>query len=137
MYKNKIIGNIFGKIITQNDIDKIDFDKLPQKLKALKTKNNHISKVQGCYFSMVKKANKLEKNKMFDKAINEYNIALNYAYSEPVLKIHNYAHSIYRLIILYGKTKQKNKLKNHLVFSIDKNSSWKDVENWKKRLNKL
>ncbi|MEE9408222.1 MAG: hypothetical protein V3V28_09120 [Polaribacter sp.] len=113
---------------------KYDFEK---KLNDLKVKNKGIDKVHTKYFDYSRKGQKLEKEKKIEDAIIAYEKGLEFAYSEPILKIHNYAHSIHRLIILYGKTKQKEKLKQHLQNSIEKHPNFKNAEDWKKRLNKL
>lgn len=133
----KVIGNIFGVSIKHKDIKNINSDKLSIKLKELKTKNKNTIEKQEYYFDFVRKAKKFEDNKSLEKAIKTYEYGLEYAYNEPILKIHNYAFSIHRLIILYGKTKQIDKLKSHLENSICNHSNWKDVEDWKKRLHKL
>ena len=129
--------HVLGHKLKVRDFQNIDSKRLKEKIEALKVKNKHIADVQNYYFSIVNKARKLESNKKYEEAILEYNKGLNYAYSEPILKIHNYAHSIHMLIILYGKIKNYQRLEEHLKESIYKHPDWKDSKDWEKRLNKL
>jgi hypothetical protein len=129
--------NVFGVKHKMKDFVRSDSSNIQQKLEKLRIENQNIKESQDFYFEIVRNAEKLEKNKEYEKAIIDYEKALEYAYSEPILKIHNYAFSIHRLIILYGRTKQKNKLKLHLENSIEKNPNYNDAKDWKQRLEKL
>ncbi|MFC2109856.1 hypothetical protein ACFLSU_04700 [Bacteroidota bacterium] len=122
---------------TQNKPPLLKQYEFEEKLNKLKQENTAISDSQSKYFKMTKIAKQLEKEKEQEEAIIEYEKALEFAYGEPSLKIHNFAHSIKRLIILYGKTKQKDKLKLILQTSIDKYPDFKESNDWKHRLEKL
>lgn len=113
------------------------YENLKAKREDLKNKNNRVSQIQNYFFDFVQNGEIFEKNKDFYSAINEYDKALRFAYSESILKINNYAHTIHRLIILFGKTKQFDKLKEHLELSIEKHPEFRDVKDWKLRLEKL
>lgn len=126
---------IFDKKVKVKDIVSIPIDE--NKLKNLKLKNKLLVEIQSSYFKYPKKGEKLEKEKKYLEAISEYEKGLEFAYQQPVLKIYNYAYSIHRLIILYGKTKQKSKLENHLMQSIKRNPNYSNIDDWKKRLTKI
>lgn len=110
---------------------------LKSKTETLRQENDYFSVAQGFYMEHVKNAKRYESDKNYEKAIEQYKIGLDFAENEPALQIHNFARSIQRLIILYGKTKQFDDLKNILEQSISKYPNYRNVDDWKMRLEKL
>ncbi len=112
----KILEEETNELVEQNKIWQQNFDKLN---------------------SFRTKAIDLEKKGILHEAIDYYEKAVNYGKECETLQFVNYARDIERLIILYGKTKEPNKLKELLEHVIKTYPDRKKVEDWKKRLNKL
>lgn len=85
----------------------------------------------------------IERGKYFETtgelaaAIESYRKAIKFGENSNRLIFNNYAHSIKRVIILYGKTKDKTALKDYLQEIIDKYPSVSEREDWEKRLAKI
>ena len=79
-----------------------------------------------------------ELNKNYYKSIELYlqNISVCQN-SSRINKIHHFAHDINRVIILFGKTKENELLKNFLNELLTKYPTWFDADKWKSRLEKL
>lgn len=113
------------------------FDNLKKETDLLRKENEYNAMIREYYFEYVNNGKRYEADKNYNKAIEQYKIGLDYAEKEPILKINNFSNSIKRLIILYGKTKQYNELKNILERSISKYPNYRDVDDWRLRLEKL
>jgi len=84
------------------------------------------------------KAKKNEKEEKFELAISTYLENIEYSRSNQRMnKISYIARDIERVIILYGKTGQKEKLKNFLEENINHYPTKRGIEKWEKRLSKL
>ncbi len=113
---SKILKEGTKELVEQNKIWQQNFDKLN---------------------SFRSKARELEKNGILPETIEFYKKAVNYGEECETLNYVNYGHDIQRLIILYSKTKSLDKLSDLLNHCIDVYSDRKEVEDWKKRLDKL
>jgi len=82
-------------------------------------------------------ASDLEKNGKLLEAIEEYSKSISFGENSQRLNLNNYAFDIERLIILYGKTKQTNRLINFLEHIISKHSNYRDTKKWAVRLSAL
>ena len=117
-------------------VKEVDSAKLTERLKALKGKNSRWQKQYKRLQFKTFKAKKHEKAKEYQQAINQYLNAISYSEKE-FGNISYIAHSIHRVIILYGKLKLKGKLRNYLESVITKYPNYRDCEDWKNRLSKI
>ena len=84
------------------------------------------------------KAHEYEKLNKPELAISTYLENINYCQSSKKINgISTYAHDINRVIILYGKTGQKELLKEFLTENIALHPEMRGIEKWKDRLAKL
>ena len=106
------------------------------KLEELRKRN----KLWNSRFSEVmrirEKAKGLEKNGDYPNALLLYQQEIELA-KEYNLKYNNYAHSIKRTIILYGKMKCYEDLKLYLKILLVQHPEVKDTEEWNYRLEKV
>lgn len=113
------------------------FKNLKTKTEQLQKENEYNAIIFEYYREHVNNGKRYESDKNYEKAIEQYRLGLDYAVKEPTLKINNFSKSIHRLIILYGKTNQYEDLKNLLEESISNYPDYRDVGDWKTRLEKL
>lgn len=78
-----------------------------------------------------------EGSKQFQAAIEAYNKAIRFGESSSRLNYANYAHPIKRVIILLGKLKEKERLKEYLQNLISNYSNEKEAHDWNHRLSKI
>lgn len=82
-------------------------------------------------------AQEFEKKKMLPEAIAAYQESILFGRNNESLNLSNYVFDIERVIILYSKTKQKMVLFQFLSEIISLYPSYRDIEKWKIRLQKL
>lgn len=87
--------------------------------------------------SLKERARNFEKRKLYNDAISVYLVAIEQGIMNKRLKFSDYEQCIDRVIVLYGKTRQKDKLKSFLQEQINKYPEYRGIDNWKKRLDKL
>lgn len=114
-----------------------EFELLKKEAAEIKAKSKVWEKEFSKTISFRNKAQQLEKRGMLDKAIFSYLEAINYGEENDNLNIYNYSFDIDRVIILYGKTKQKKILINFLRDKIAKYEEIYDTKDWSLRLEKL
>lgn len=78
-----------------------------------------------------------EASNQFQAAIEAYDKAIQFGESSSRLNYANYAHPIKRVVILLGKLKEKERLKEYLQGLIRKHPNAKEVPDWSHRLLKL
>jgi len=139
LFGSILIVFIAFSINSSNNKRKSDafFENLKKETEDLRKQNEYDSMVREFYFEFFRNGKRYESDNNYSKAIEKYRLGLDYAVKEPTLKINNFAKSIHRLIILYGKTKQYEDLKNLLEESISNYPDYRDVGDWKTRLEKL
>lgn len=114
-----------------------DYDKFKKDLEALQAHNEAWSKEFHDLGSLRDKARQYEKEQRFIEAIAIYLNSIERGEQSKLLNIYNYAHDIERVIILYGKTKQKELLIQFLEEKIKMYPDFRDVKDWAVRLTKL
>ncbi len=87
--------------------------------------------------SLKERARSYEKRKLFHEAISVYLVAIEQGIMNSRLRLSDYEQCIDRVIVLYGKTRQKDKLKAFLMEQISNYPDYRSIGNWKKRLLKL
>lgn len=139
LFGSILIVFIAFSINSSNNKRKSDafFENLKKETEDLRKQNEYDSMVREFYFEFFRNGKRYESSKSYEKAIEQYRLGLDYAVKEPTLKINNFSKSIHRLIILYGKTNQYEDLKNLLEESISNYPDYRDVGDWKTRLEKL
>jgi tetratricopeptide (TPR) repeat protein len=114
-----------------------DYDKFKKDLEALQAHNDAWSKEFHDLGSLRDKARQYEKEQRFIEAITIYLNSIERGEQSKLLNIYNYAHDIERVIILYGKTKQKELLIQFLEEKIKMYPDFCDIKEWAVRLTKL
>jgi tetratricopeptide (TPR) repeat protein len=139
------LKNIFGsnksKTSEENKLKAQQEDEEYETLKAQVDKINeeHASweKEFSILRSLTEKARMLEKEGNLDEAENFYLQAIEFGEKNDKFGLNNYYYDINRLIIIYSKTKQTEKLRNFLEENIAKYSGSNDVKEWFVRLSKV
>ncbi|NJY64317.1 hypothetical protein HC174_16385 [Salinimicrobium sp. CDJ15-81-2] len=116
---------------------KVNLTDLKQKTEQLRADNKAWESDFEKVTSLRKQAQDLEKNKDLEKAIETYILSINTGEKSKRLTFNNYAFDIHRVIIVLGKTKQKEQLREFLREKIEKYPTVAESENWKDRLQKL
>ncbi|WP_165732712.1 hypothetical protein [Polaribacter sp. 20A6] len=139
-----ILDFLFGKktsstkkIKNKEIFNQNEYNKLKRETKILQTENKEWEKEFNDTISLREKAKKLEKENKLNEALEIYLNSINIAKNNSKLNIYNYAFDIDRVIILYSKTKQKEKLITFLEDKINKHRDFNKVNNWIVRLSKL
>lgn len=114
-----------------------DYDKIKTEIDALQAHNDAWSKEFHDLGYLRDKARQYEKEQMFIEAIAIYLLSIEKGERSKLLNIYNYAHDIERVIVLYGKTKQKDLLIQFLEEKIKMYPDFRDVKDWSVRLSKL
>lgn len=114
-----------------------DYDQIVQDLEILQSENKKWNKEFNRTISNREKALHLEKEGKIIEALTVYLQSIDVNEKNNKLTIYNYAFDIDRVIILYGKTKQKEKLKEFLEDKICKYKNYSKVNEWMVRLSKL
>jgi len=108
-----------------------------REFKELKAKNKAWSKDFNKLGTMRSNAKEYEKQGKLKLAINWHLKALDFGETSERLHYGNYAANIGRIIILYGKVKDKESLENFLIRVIYNYPEAREIDDWKKRLSKL
>lgn len=124
-------SNISTEIEELNDYE---FD---AELKKLQSENEAWEKDFNHIISLREKASQLEKKLDYYKAIDIYLEAIEFGEKSVKLNFSNYGHDIERVIVLYGKTKQTEKLIEFLNRIINNYPNIQDANKWRIRLSKL
>jgi len=114
-----------------------DFEKFKKETEELQAHNEAWLKEFQRLGSLTQSGNTLEKEKNFYRAITVYLEAVEFGEKSSLLNIYNYALAIERVIILYGKTKQKENLIQFLHQKIEMYPEFRETKNWAVRLSKL
>lgn len=125
--KSNVSTEIDG--LSDNEFD-AELNKLQGENKAWEKDFNHIISLRG-------KASQLEKTQDYYKAIDIYLEAIEFGEKSVKLNFSNYGHDIERVIVLYGKTKQIEKLFEFLNRIIKNYPNVQDADKWRIRLSKL
>ena len=135
---------LFGK--KSSSIKKIDdesisayteYDRIKRETEIIQTENRKWEKEFNNTISSREKALQLEKENKLNEALEIYLDSINKDENSDKLTIYNYAFDIDRVIVLYDKTKQKEKLKAFLEDKINKHQNYNKVNEWIVRLSKL
>ena len=113
------------------------YEKLQQETKRLQEENYDWQKDFNKIIELRNKASLLEKEKKLHESINLYLKSIEFGEQSNRLNINNYAHDIERVIVLFGKTKQKDKLIEFLKRIISAYPDYTDVKKWAVRLSKF
>lgn len=114
-----------------------DFEKFKRDTEALQAQNDAWSKEFHDLGYLRGQARQFEKEQRFIEAIDIYLNSIERGEQSKLLNIYNYAHDIERVIILYGKTKQKELLIQFLKEKIEMYPDFRDTKDWAVRLTKL
>jgi soluble cytochrome b562 len=117
-----LIDFLFGKYkdtpLKKTDKPIIDarqeYDRIKRETEILEKENRQWSKEFNNTIATREKALQLEKEGKLFEALDIYLDSINKDENSKKLTIYNYAFDIDRVIVLYGKTKQKEKLKPFL-----------------------
>ena len=114
-----------------------NYEQLKKEYDRLHNANAVWGKEYGILAKISKKACSFEKAGELNEAIEEYIKAVKYCEQSSRLNINNYAQDIERIIILYGKTKQKENQIKFLNRVLEKYPDYRDANKWAVRLSKL
>jgi tetratricopeptide (TPR) repeat protein len=128
-------SSLDNKIKARDLID--DYEKFKNDLEALQAHNEAWSKEFHDLGSLREKARQYEKEQRFMEAIALYLFSIERGEQSKLLNIYNYAYDIERVIILYGKTKQKEMLIQFLEEKLEKYPDFREAKDWAVRLTKL
>ena len=113
------------------------YEKLKKETERLKNENHKWQIEFDKILILRNKATKLEKSGNYSEATKLYLKCIQYGTQSARLGINNYSHDINRIIILYGKTKERSNQKLFLQNVIKAYPNYRDVKKWKVRLLKL
>jgi len=114
-----------------------DYKATKKEVEKLQMENAAWQKDFDIILNFRKTASSFEKEGKLQEAINEYSKSVSFGETNQRLNLNNYVHDIERLIVLYNKTKQKDKLINFLDQLIAKYPEYSDVQKWAVRLSSL
>lgn len=114
-----------------------EYDDLKDELEKLQNQNRGWEKEFNKIISAREKAQQLERENNLLEALEVYLESIRSNENSDKMTIYNYAFDIDRVIILYGKTKQKEKLKIFLEEKIRRHNNYNRVNEWIVRLSKL
>lgn len=114
-----------------------EYDRLISETEILQTENSQWEEEFSRTISSREKALQAEKEGRMLEALEIYLDTINKDENSNKLTIYNYAFDIDRVIVLYGKTKQKEKLKVFLEDKIAKHPKYNKANEWIVRLSKL
>lgn len=121
---------------TRNSIDK-EYCELLRETEKLRELNREWTDEYSKLHAHVTIASNCEKSKDYERAIDEYKLAISVGETSTKLGLSNYSHYIGRLIILYGKTKRFEELELFLIEITTKYKDDRDCTDWQARLVKL
>lgn len=114
-----------------------EYDQIKRESEILQSENKKWEKEFNYIISFRERALQLEKEGKILEALDVYLQSIELNEKSNKLTIYNYAFDIDRVIILYGKTKQKEKLKAFLEDKVNKHKNYNRVNEWMVRLSKL
>lgn len=114
-----------------------EYDRIKMQTKILQAENRQWGKEFNNTIASREKALQFEKEGKLFEALEIYLDSINKDENSDKLTIYNYAFDIDRVIVLYGKTKQKEKLKAFLEEKVAKHANYNKVNEWIVRLSKL
>lgn len=114
-----------------------EYDRIKRETEILQAENRQWDKEFNNTIASREKALQLEKEEKLFEALEIYLDSINKDENSNKLTIYNYAFDIDRVIVLYGKTKQKEKLKAFLEEKVAKHANYNKVNDWIVRLSKL
>lgn len=114
-----------------------EYDRMKRENEILQEENRQWAKEFSNTIESREKALLLEKEGKLFEALDIYLDSINKYENSSKLTIYNYAFDIDRVIILYGKTNQKEKLKAFLEEKVAKHANFNKVNEWIVRLSKL
>ena len=114
-----------------------EYEEIKRKTETLQSENRNWQKEFNDVISSRETALNLEKEGKALEALKLYLKSIEKAESSNKLNINNYAFDIDRVIILFGKTKEIEKLKVFLEDKINKHQNYNKVNEWIVRLSKL
>jgi tetratricopeptide (TPR) repeat protein len=120
--------------------DKIILEEIKQnenEIRKLKIQNASWQKDFNTVINLRNKALLFEKEGKLQDAIEQYCKSISYGEESRNLNLNNYAHDIERLIILYNKTKQREKLVDLLERLVIKYSDSRYFEKWSNKLSSV
>lgn len=120
-----------------NSEEEILYYKLKKETDKIRQENYEWQKEFNDSMLLRQKAQKYEKENNLNEAIVTYLQAIEQGETNEKLNINNYAHDIDRVIILYGKTKQKELLTVFLEQKINMYPNFQEMKKWAVRLSKL
>jgi tetratricopeptide (TPR) repeat protein len=124
--------------VTKSKSDLLDeYEYLKKETEKLQAENKAWEIEFNQTVSSRQKAQKLEKENKLDEALSVYLQSIERDESSKKLIIYNFAYDIDRVIVLYGKTKQKEKLNTFLEEKINNYQDFRGVQDWMVRLSKL
>jgi tetratricopeptide (TPR) repeat protein len=133
-----LLDSLFGDKRTSSARELInDYEKFKRDTDALRAKNDAWSKEFHNLGSLREQARKYEKDKRYTEAIAIYLHSIERGEKSKLLNIYNYAYDIERVIVLYGKTKQKELLIQFLEEKIEMYPDFREVKDWAVRLTKI
>jgi tetratricopeptide (TPR) repeat protein len=133
-----LLDSLFGDKRTSSARDLInDYEKFKRDTEALRDKNDAWFKEFHNLGSLREQARKYEKDKRYTEAIAIYLQSIERGEKSKLLNIYNYAYDIERVIVLYGKTKQKELLIQFLEEKIEMYPDFREVKDWAVRLTKI
>lgn len=113
------------------------YEKLNQETDRIRAENKLWQNDYNKIIELSNKASYFEKLGQIQEAIELYHKAVDFGEKSEKLSINNYAHDIERVIILYGKIKDKNNQIAFLQRVIETYPEYRNVKKWLVRLTKL
>ncbi|MHA6248822.1 hypothetical protein ACXYMU_12845 [Pontibacter sp. CAU 1760] len=117
--------------------DRQEYKQLRREIEILQEQNRQWEKEFNCTTSARREALQLEKEGKLFEALAIYLNSIDKYENSNQLTIYNYAFDIDRVIVLYGKTKQQEKLKAFLEEKVSKHANYNKANAWVVRLSKI
>lgn len=114
-----------------------EYEQIKKETETFKSENRNWQKEFNDVISSREAALNLEKVGKIFEALELYLKSIEKAENSNKLTINNYAFDIDRVIVLFGKTKQKEKLKEFLEDKINRHQDYNNLNEWIVRLSKL
>lgn len=137
--KIRVLGKDYE--IDPNKYSKAEIDRMyndaERGLAEIQNKRNVFEKEHTKILELRQEARDCEKMLQYDKAISLYEQSVLFGELSDNMKLNMYSFDIERLIILYGKTKQIDILKDFLTENIKKYPRSQDAKKWRERLKKI
>lgn len=125
------------EIISKSKELRDEYEYLKKETENIHTKNKVWQNEFDKTISLRQKAQQSEKENNLYEAISYYLQSIKQGENSATLNIYNYAFDIDRVIVIYGKTKQKELLKDFIEEQIRKYPDFRGMKDWAVRLSKL